>query len=108
CFSGENYTRAGKLERSVNTFFAYGAHGPGNHGDVSCAGNAPPFATKISPTSGPLEKYVKIVPDDPAGHYQLAIAYDRTGRKESAAKEMQLQRETAAKAPPSATTATPQ
>jgi len=65
-------------------------------------------AQKFADAVAPLEKYVKIVPEDPAGHYQLAIAYDRTGRKESAAKEMQLQRETAAKAPPSATTATPQ
>lgn len=65
-------------------------------------------AEKFAEAVAPLEKYVKMVPDDPAGHYQLAIAYDRTGRKESAAREMQLQREAAAKAPASATTATPQ
>jgi len=50
----------------------------------------------------PLERYVKMLPGDPAGHYQLAIAYDRTGRKENAARELQLQREAAAKAPASA------
>ena len=65
-------------------------------------------AQNFAEAVAPLEKYVKIVPDDPAGHYQLAIAYDRTGRKESAAREMQLQREAAAKAPASAATATPQ
>lgn len=47
----------------------------------------------------PLETYVKREPGDPAGHYQLATAYARTGRKEQAAKEMNLQREAAAKAP---------
>lgn len=62
-------------------------------------------AQKFADAVAPLEKYVKIVPEDPAGHYQLAIAYDRTGRKESAAREMQLQREAAAKAPASATEA---
>jgi predicted Zn-dependent protease len=40
----------------------------------------------------PLEKYVKAVPDDPAGHYQLAIAYARTGRKKDADQQMAIQR----------------
>ncbi len=48
----------------------------------------------------PLERYVKIVPADPAGHYQLAMAYSRTGNKEGAARELELQRKTAEKAPP--------
>lgn len=45
----------------------------------------------------PLEKYVKMQPTDPAGHYQLAMSYARTGRKEEADKQMALQRETEAK-----------
>ncbi|HKS82404.1 MAG TPA: tetratricopeptide repeat protein [Candidatus Acidoferrales bacterium] len=45
----------------------------------------------------PLEKYVKFQPADPAGHYQLAIAYARTGRKQDADREMELQRQTEAK-----------
>jgi len=45
----------------------------------------------------PLEKYVKMQPTDPAGHYQLAISYARTGRKEEADKQMALQREAEAK-----------
>lgn len=45
----------------------------------------------------PLERYVKFQPADPAGHYQLAIAYARTGRKQDADREMELQRETEAK-----------
>jgi tetratricopeptide (TPR) repeat protein len=47
----------------------------------------------------PLEKYEKMQPSDAAGHYQLAIAYQRTGRKEDAAREMQLQRQSPEKAP---------
>ncbi|HLW81569.1 MAG TPA: tetratricopeptide repeat protein [Candidatus Acidoferrales bacterium] len=59
---------------------------------------------KSSEAITPLEKYVKMEPSDPAGHYQLAIAYGRTGRKQDAEREMALQRETEKKAPP----ATPQ
>ncbi|GAB4243347.1 MAG: hypothetical protein Kow00109_19130 [Acidobacteriota bacterium] len=46
----------------------------------------------------PLELFTKGVPDDPAGHYQLAIAYSRTGNQEAANRELRLQREAAAKA----------
>lgn len=40
-----------------------------------------------------LEPYVKMEPSDPAGHYQLAIAYGRTGRQQDASREMALQQE---------------
>jgi tetratricopeptide (TPR) repeat protein len=56
-------------------------------------------AGKFADAMAPLEKYVKMQPDDPAGHYQLATAYARTGRKQDAQREMTLQQETAAKAP---------
>lgn len=46
------------------------------------------FADSISP----LEKYVRLEPADPAGHYQLAIACARTGRRDEAEKQMALQR----------------
>ena len=45
----------------------------------------------------PLETYVKLQPGNPAGHYQLAMAYSRAGRKEDAKREAALQRETAEK-----------
>jgi predicted Zn-dependent protease len=44
----------------------------------------------------PLKAYVKMQPADPAGHYQLALAYARTGDKEGAAREMALQAQAAA------------
>ena len=40
-----------------------------------------------------LEPYVKMEPSDPAGHYQLAIAYGRAGRQQDAARQMALQQE---------------
>ena len=49
----------------------------------------------------PLQEYVKLLPGDPAGHYQLATAYARTGRKLEADHEMALQREAMAKNPQS-------
>ena len=55
-------------------------------------------AGKFTDAVAPLESYVKMQPDDPAGHYQLATAYARTGRKQDAQRQMVLQQETAAKA----------
>jgi tetratricopeptide (TPR) repeat protein len=54
-------------------------------------------AGKFSEAVSPLESYVKLQPGDPAGHYQLATAYARGGRKQEAEREMRLQQEAAAK-----------
>jgi tetratricopeptide (TPR) repeat protein len=43
---------------------------------------------------GPLEKAVKLQPGNPAGHYSLATAYARTGRKQDAEREFALQQQT--------------
>lgn len=40
----------------------------------------------------PLERYTKMQPEDPAGHYQLATAYSRTGNKVAAERELAEQR----------------
>jgi tetratricopeptide (TPR) repeat protein len=50
---------------------------------------------KFDEAVAPLQAYTKIQPGNPAGHYQLMLAYSRTGRKEDAAKEAALQRQTA-------------
>ena len=52
-------------------------------------------AGKFAEAIAPLESYVKLQPGNPAGHYQLAIAYSRSGRKEDAKREAALQKETA-------------
>ena len=102
---GEIARRAGQWDDAI-THFSMAAKIDSGFAEAYLAlGMSLASAQKFADAVAPLEKYVKFVPEDPAGHYQLAIAYDRTGRKESAAKEMQLQREAAAKAPPSATEA---
>jgi tetratricopeptide (TPR) repeat protein len=58
-------------------------------------------AGKFSDAIAPLQNYVNLLPGDPAGHYQLATAYARTGRKQEAEREMALQREATAKNPQS-------
>lgn len=50
-------------------------------------------AQKFPDAIAPLEKYVKMRPRDPAGHYQLAIACARSGQKDEALREMGIQRE---------------
>ena len=55
-------------------------------------------AGKHAEAVAPLEKYVKMEPSDPAGHYQLAIAYARTGRMQEANREIALQHEAEKKA----------
>jgi predicted Zn-dependent protease len=52
-------------------------------------------AGKYAEAIAPLEAYVKMEPEDPAGHYQLATAYARTGNKQGAAREMELQAQAA-------------
>ncbi len=56
-------------------------------------------SAKFAEAVAPLETYVKMQPDDPLGHYQLALAYGRTGNREGAAREMALHKETAARQP---------
>jgi tetratricopeptide (TPR) repeat protein len=46
----------------------------------------------------PLETGVKLQPANPTGHYQLTIAYGKTGRKQDAEREMALFQQTSEKA----------
>lgn len=43
----------------------------------------------------PLERYEKLAPDSPSGHYQLALAYAGAGRRDDANREAALQRDAA-------------
>lgn len=45
----------------------------------------------------PLQHYVQIEPNDPSGHYQLALADTHTGDQEGARREMALQAQAAAR-----------
>ncbi len=46
---------------------------------------------KFADAIQPLERYVALEPADPAGHYQLAMAYARTGNKAGSAAQLALQ-----------------
>lgn len=84
--AAEHFSRAAKLDEGFSdAFLALGM-------SFNSAGRFPDAVA-------PLENYTKMQPSDPAGHYQLAIAYSRTGNKDRAAQEMALQREAAAKTP---------
>jgi predicted Zn-dependent protease len=51
-------------------------------------------AGKYSEAIAPLKKYTAMDPTDPAGYYQLATAYARTGNKPEADRLLALQRQT--------------
>ncbi len=59
-------------------------------------GTALNSAKRFSEAIPPLEKYEKMAPDSPTGHYQLALAYAGAGRREDANREAALQRQTSA------------
>lgn len=59
---------------------------------------------KYAEAKPPLEHYVKLEPNDPAGHYQLAIADARTGDPAGAQRQMALQAQAAARNQSSDTT----
>jgi tetratricopeptide (TPR) repeat protein len=86
-----HFTRAAKLDAGFSE--AYLALG------MSLAASG-----QFAPALSPLETYVKLQPEDPAGHYQLALAYSRTGNKDGAAREMALQAQAASRIKPSDTT----
>ena len=84
--AGAHFTQASKLDEGfVEAYLALGM-------TLNSAG-------KFSDALAPLQLYVKMQPADPAGHYQLATAYMRTGHKQEADREMELQKEASAKQP---------
>jgi tetratricopeptide (TPR) repeat protein len=80
----QHFSRAAKLDASL----AEAALG---------LGSAYVSAGKFAEAIPPLEGYVKLQSGNPAGHYQLAIAYSRAGRKDDAKREAALQKETTEK-----------
>jgi tetratricopeptide (TPR) repeat protein len=96
---GETARQAGQWDEAI-TRFSKATHDDVGFDEAYLAlGMSLNSAGRFPDAIAPLETYVKREPDDPAGHYQLATAYARTGRKPDADKELVLQRETAAKAP---------
>jgi len=81
--ASQHFTRASSID--VGFAEAYLANG------MSLAAGG-----KFAEALPPLKEYVRMAPEDPTGHYQLAIVYARTGNQGAAAKEMALQKQTAA------------
>jgi tetratricopeptide (TPR) repeat protein len=82
-----HFTRAAKLDSRF--------------GDAYAGLGATLISTKRSSDAvGPLEMAVKLEPQNPAAHYNLAIAYTRTGRKEEGEREFAIHRQMVEKNPP--------
>jgi tetratricopeptide (TPR) repeat protein len=96
---GEIARQAGQWEEAISRFGRASKLDEGFVEAYLALGISMNAAGKFADAVAPLETYVKMEPEDPAGHYQLATAYARTGRKQDAQREMALQQETAAKAP---------
>lgn len=96
---GETARQAGKWDEAIARFSKATEFDVGFDEAYLALGMSLNSAGKFADAVVPLEAYVKRQPGDPAGHYQLATAYARTGRKQQAEKEMELQREAAQKAP---------
>lgn len=96
---GEIARRSGQWDQAIQHFTRASKLDVGFAEAYLALGMSLSSASKHAEAIAPLERYVEIVPENPAGHYQLAMAYSRTGNKEAAARELELQRKTAEKAP---------
>ncbi len=90
---GEIARRAGNWDEAIPHFTQASKIDPGFAEAFLALGMTLNSAQRFSEAVGALERYVKMLPLDPAGHYQLSIAYARTDRKQEAAREMAIQRE---------------
>ena len=82
----QHFTRAAKLDA--------------NFGDAFLGWGAALVSTKkFSEAVAPLEAAVKLEQQNPSAHYNLAIAYTRTGRKEEGEREFAIHRDMVQKKP---------
>jgi len=96
---GEIARQAGQWDEAVGHFSRASKLDEGFQEAYLALGMSLNSAGKFSEAIVPLQNYVKMQPGDPAGHYQLATAYARTGHKLDAEREMALQREMSEKNP---------
>ena len=96
---GEIARQAGQWDDAVGHFSRASKFDEGFQEAYLALGMSLNLAGKFSEAIGPLQSYIKMQPGDPAGHYQLATAYTRTGHKVEAEREMALQREMSEKNP---------
>ena len=107
-FLGEIARRAGRWEEAVPHFSNAAKLDPGFSEAFLALGMSLNSLQKFADAVAPLEKYVKMEPADPAGHYQLSLSYSQTGRTDDAARQMAMQQENARRsAAPGGAAATP-
>jgi len=92
---GELDRRAGQWDQAAQHFAHASTFDVGFSEAYLALGVSLTSAKKFADAIHPLETYVKMQPEDPAGHFQLAIAYERTGNKDGAAREIALRDQTA-------------
>jgi len=94
---GELARREGQWDEAIAHFTAAGKIDP-TFGDAFLSlGTALNSAGKYEDAIPRLQHYIKIAPSDPAGHYQLAMAFARTNRRDDSVRELALQRQLAEK-----------
>jgi tetratricopeptide (TPR) repeat protein len=96
---GETARQAGQWDEAIGHFSRASKFDEGFQEAYLALGMSLNAAGKFADAVAPLQIYIKMQPADPAGHYQLATAYSRTGHKAEAEREMALQRDAAAKSP---------
>jgi len=87
---GEIARRGGQWELAISHFTAAAKLDANFAEALLSLGTSLNSAGRFNDAIPPLEQYVKILPAAIAGHYQLYLAYVRTGRKEEAQREMLL------------------
>ena len=92
---GELDRRAGNWEPAIRHFTRAAQLDEGFSEARLALGMTLAAAGKFTEALAPLQAYAKMEPEDPAGHYQLAMAYARTGNQQAAAREMALQAQAA-------------
>jgi predicted Zn-dependent protease len=95
---GELARRAGNWDDAVQRFSRATKLDVGFSEAYLALGMSLTGSGKFAEAKAPLQSYVKMEPDDPAGHYQLALAYSHTGDSAGAQREMALQAQAAARA----------
>jgi tetratricopeptide (TPR) repeat protein len=96
-FLGEMARQVGQWDEAIARFSRAAELDPGFAEAFLALGMSFNSSERFADAIKPLETYVRMLPSDPAGHYQLSLAYARTGRKEDALHEMSIQQQLAQK-----------
>lgn len=95
---GELARRAGQWDEAIAHFNRASTFDVGFAEAYLALGMSLNASGKFSEAIKPLENYVTLQPGDPAGHYQLAMSYARTGNKAGSTQQLELQAKAAANA----------